>query len=363
MKKNVLVINTGSTSVKYKFFNFKGEEKFCENFKNKILRDKKKEKAFLSMIKKVSGKDGLKVAFRVVHGGDISGPVILDNQIKKKIKGFISFAPIHNKLVLKKISLLKKSFEKSWNDKSFFVVFDTDFHQTISQEFSTYPMDQKIAQKYKLKKYGFHGIAIESVLKKVEERFIKEEIGKNGDFPQKVIVAHLGGGCSITAIKDGKSQINSMGVTPISGLMMATRIGDVDSDLDKILGQKMGKSLNFISDMFLRKSGFLGLTGSEDIKSIFEKAKIEKSKKTGEFKKEELAFNIFLNQIVQKIGAYYTILKGVDMLVFSGGIGEGNSFLRKEVLKKIEFLGITKENSIAIKTDEEKTIFNKIKDL
>jgi acetate kinase len=109
--KNTLIVNCGSTSVKYKFFNYLGAEKFCENFN--IKNDKKKEKAFLSMIKKITKKDGVKIAFRVVHGGDILGPVVLNNEIKKRIKSFTIFAPIHNKITLKKISLLQKNFEKS----------------------------------------------------------------------------------------------------------------------------------------------------------------------------------------------------------------------------------------------------------
>jgi acetate kinase len=217
-------------------------------------------------------------------------------------------------------------------------------------------MDQEIAKKFKLRKYGFHGVAVESALKKVEENFDK----KKEKIPKKLIFAHLGGGSSITAVKNGKSLINSMGLTPISGLMMTTRIGDVDSDLDKILAQKIGKPLNVISDMFSRKSGFLGLTGSEDIKNIFEKAKKEKEEKYGN---EKLAFDIYLNQVIQRIGSYHAILGGIDLLVFSGGIGEGNSFFRKEVLEKIEHLGINKKNTMAIKIDEEKLIFDKIKNL
>lgn len=349
---NILVINCGSTSTKYKFFNFSGEEIFCENFKVKDQRDKKKENFFLKKVKKISQKDGLKIAFRVVHGGDMGGPKIIDKDIKKKIKFFSAFAPIHNKLVLKKINLLKKTFQKSWEEKNFFAVFDTDFHSTIPEEFSTYPMEQKIAKKFFLKRYGFHGIAVESALSKIRG-------GEN----KKIIFAHLGGGSSITAVENQKSISNTMGLTPVSGLMMATRIGDVDSDLDKILAQKMGRSINIISDMFSRKSGFLGLTGSTDVKEIFKRAKQEIEKGDGEFKTEKLAFNIFLNMVVQKIGAYHAVLGGVDMLVFSGGIGEGSSFFRKEVLKKIKHLGMTKENTLAVKIDEEKLIFEKIKDI
>ncbi len=356
---NTLVINTGSTSVKYKLFNYKGAEVLAENFDNKLKGDKKKEDAFLRKIKSLAKTDDLKVAFRVVHGGDILGPVVLDKSIEKRIKEFASFAPIHNKIVLKKIAKMKKFFQKSFDQKQFFAVFDTDFHQTIPEIFSTYPMDQKIAKKYKLKKYGFHGIAVQSALNKIKDGFEK----RKKDLPEKIIFAHLGGGSSLTAVKSGKSVANTMGLTPISGIMMTTRVGDVDSDLDKILAQKMGKSINIISDMFSKKSGFLGLTGSSDTRDILEKAQKEEKEKRKEFKNEKLAFDIYISQIIQKIGAFTTLMGGIDLIVFSGGIGEGNSYLRKEILDKIKFLGIEKENILTVRVDEELEIFEQIKEL
>ena len=355
---NTLVINTGSTSVKYKLFNYKGVEVLAETFDAKRKGDKKKEEAFLRKIKSLTKADGLKVAFRVVHGGDIVGPVIIDTDIIKRIKEFAAFAPIHNKAVLKKIAKMKKFFNKSFEEKKFFAVFDTDFHQTIPKTFSTYPIDQKIAKKFKLKKYSFHGIAVQSALGQIAEGFQKR--GK--DLPEKIIFAHLGGGSSLTAVKDGKSIANTMGLTPISGLMMTTRVGDVDSDLDKILAQKMGKSINIISDMFSRKSGFLGMTGSADTKEIFDKAKIEEEKNTGEFTKEKLSFDIYVSQIVQKAGAFSGLLGGLDLLVFSGGIGEKNSYLRKKVLEKLEFLGMDKSKVLVAEVNEEENIFKQISD-
>ncbi len=354
--KNTLVINTGSTSVKYKLFNYKGSVVQSENFDARKKQDKKKEDAFLRKIKTLTKADGIKIAFRVVHGGDIVGPVVLNKKIEKRIKEFASFAPIHNKAVLKKIAKMKKFFQKAYDDGQYFAVFDTDFHQTIPREFSTYAIDQKIAEKYKLKKYGFHGIAVQSALNKISEGFKKRE----KKVPEKIIFAHLGGGSSLTAVENRKSIANTMGLTPISGIMMTTRVGDVDSDLDKILAQKMGKSINIISDMLSRKSGFLGLTGSSDTKEIFELAKKESEEKTGKFKKEKLAFDMYISQIVQKISAFSGIMGGVDLVVFSGGIGEKNSYLRKIVLEKIEFLGIDKNKILVAEVNEELEIFKQI---
>ncbi len=357
--QNTLVVNTGSTSTKYKLFNYKGAEVLAEIFDAKRKGDKKKEEAFLRKIKALSKADGLKIAFRVVHGGDIAGPVILDKSIEKRIKEFASFAPIHNKAVLKKIAKMKKFFQKAFDEKKFFAVFDTDFHQTIPKSFFTYAIDQKIAKKFKIKKYGFHGIAVQSALRKISGGFEK----RKKEIPEKIIFAHLGGGSSLTAVLDRKSVANTMGLTPISGIMMTTRVGDVDSDLDKILAQKMGKSINIISDMLSRKSGFFGLTGCADTREIFQKAKEEKKSKKGEYEKEKLAFDMYISQIVQKIGAFSALMGGVDLLVFSGGIGEGNSYLRKEITKKINFLGIDKEKVLTVKVDEELEIFNQINKL
>ena len=357
--KNILVVNTGSTSVKYKLFNHKGSEVFAENFDVRKPNDKKKEETFLRKIKSISKKDGLKVAFRVVHGGDIKGPVVLDKDVKKRIKEFVVFAPIHNKAFLKKMAKLKKFFPKDYDAGNFYALFDTDFHQTIPKEFYTCTIDPKIAAKYNIRRYGFHGNAVEAGIEEIKAGFEK----RGTELPDKIVYAHLGGGSSLTAVKAGKSVANTMGLTPISGLMMTTRVGDVDSDLDKILAQKMGKSINVISDMLSKKSGFLGLTGTSDTQEIFEKAKTETENPTGEFEKEKLAFDIYLGQLARKIGAYATILGGLDAVVFSGGIGENNSYIRKRVTERLAFLGIDKSKILVAKADEEKLIFSKVKDL
>ena len=346
--KNTLIVNCGSTSIKYKFFNQKGEVIFLESFSSKDEKDKKKEAVFLKNIKKITKKGSIKIAFRVVHGGDIEGPVILDNSVIKKIKEFVVFAPIHNKIVLKKIKSLKKIFDKVFEEDNFFAVFDTDFHRSIPKEFSTYPIDQDVAKKFGIKKYGFHGIAVESALSKIKDADDK-----------KIIFAHLGGGSSLTAVFCKKSIANTMGLTPTSGLMMATRVGDADSDLDIILSQKMQKNMPFVSDMLSRRSGFLGLTGNSDLKDIFSKAQ-DVYEKQKSFEKEKLAFDLYLNNICEKIGGYFAILGGCDLLVFSGGIGEGNSFFRKKLLEKVAHMGITKEKVVVVDVDEEQVIFDKI---
>ena len=253
--KKILILNNGSTSVKISLFDKKGNLFEEKNFKNE---EKKEKQEWLRNLEGIE-----KIGFRVVHGGDQKEATEIDRKVLKKIQEFQIFAPIHNSLVLNEIQELRKIFPK----EKFFAYFDTAFHQSIQKEIYTYPISPKIAEKYKIRKYGFHGIAVESALSKIEKLYKSENL----KLPKKIIFAHLGGGASITAVKNKKSFATTMELTPISGLMMTTRVGNVDSDLDKILAQKMKKSIYEISDILNYESGFYGLTGSKDIKEIFEK--------------------------------------------------------------------------------------------
>ncbi len=358
---NVLVINCGSTSTKYKFFNSLMIE--LEN-KNFSIKEKKYEKEFLNKIlnffeKNENNNKINKIAFRVVHGGNLKGPLELDEKVIKKIEYFLDFAPIHNGIVLNKIKKIKEIFK---NKKiKFYAVFDTDFHQTIPDKNKFYAIDLDISKKYDIRKYGFHGIAVESALKNFWEDYKKKNIDKNIEkIPKKIIVAHLGGGSSLTAIVNETSIANTMGLTPISGLVMTTRVGEVDSDLDKILVKKMGKTLEEISHILSFESGLFGLTGTKDIKYIFDKAEEEKKEKTEKYKKEELAFDIYFEKLIEKIFAFVGKMNGVDKIIFSGGTGYGNSFLRREVAKRVKILGLGEKDFFITKVDEERVIFGKV---
>ena len=236
--------------------------------------------------------------------------------------------------------------------QKFFGYFDTAFHQTIQESIYTYPINQKIAKKYKIRKYGFHGIAVESALNKIEKLYKSEKI----KIPKKIIFAHLGGGSSITAVKNKKSFATTMELTPISGLMMNTRVGNVDSDLDKILVQKMGKSIYEISDMLNYESGFFGLTGKKGMKNIFDEWKSKSNEKS------VLAVEIYLKEIIERISGFAGLMGGIDLIVFSGGIGFKNKYLAKEVIKRLE-KAFGKINFLKVEVDEEKIIFEKINKL
>lgn len=362
MKNKVLVINCGSTSTKYKYLDNNGvileENNFGIGREELIL-----ENNFLTKIKNqiLKEKNKLKIAFRVVHGGDLKGPLELTKKVIEKIKDFSDFAPIHNNAFLKKYKNIKKFFNENndSNNISFFAVFDTDFHQTIPKKNSLYAIDSKISEEFKIKKYGFHGIAVESALNNLKINLEKEK----KEIPQKIIFAHLGGGSSLTAVVNEKSIANTMELTPISGLVMVSRVGDVDSDLDIILAKRMNKQVSEISHILSFESGLFGLAGTKDIKDIFEKAQIEKKEKKGVYKKEELAFDIYFEKLIEKIFAMTGKMNGVDMIVFSGGTGYRNEFLRKEVEKRVRVLRLSEKDFFITKVNEGEVIFDKVKEL
>ncbi len=332
--KKILTINPGSTGTKYKLFDLKGnlvEERIFS------LKDEKKEKKFLKRMENLE-----KIAVRVVHGGDVTKPTLVNAKLKKHIINYTLFAPIHNNYALESIERVEKFFPKV----PLYACFDTSFHTSIGKEFTTYALPQALTKKYKLKKYGFHGLALESAL----SLFKKSAETKKY---KRIVIAHLGGGSSVTAVKNGKSFATSMELTPLSGTMMITRSGNVDPEIP-LLFLKGGMSEEQVSDLLNNKSGFLGLTGSRDTLRIFEKA--QKGSEP-----EKLAFDIFVNQIVEKIYAYAGLMGGIDALLFTGGIGYGNSYIRKEVAKKLKLLGISKKDIYPILVDEGRIMFEKIK--
>ena len=338
--KKILIINPGSRSTKYKVFDEKGN--VLDEHYYKIF-EKKEEKKFLDGLDEVE-----KIGIRVVHGGNISKTSKITKSLKRKIAEYIDFAPIHNTRAIEVIEKMEKFFPKT----TCFACFDTAFHTTKPEYLSTYAIPLKLAKKYQLKKYGFHGLALQSALQQLEKR--KKRKGEK--MPKKIVFAHLGGGASLTAVQNGKSFATTMGLTPLSGIPMITRSGSVDPDIFTVLHRRARMSVDEISQILNLKSGFYGLTGSKDTLQIFEKAKRGS-------KKEKLAFDIFVAEITEKIWGYAGLMQGIDALVFSGGIGYGNAYLRSEVFKRIKKLGLRKKDIYVIDVDEERIIFDEIKKL
>ena len=333
---NILVINAGSSSLKFAFFKDKSKliSGNCERIgsKKSFFRytdnnGKKEEKADIpnhqSGVKIILNLlESKKLSFeaighRVVHGGPLEKTSLITAKVEKIIEKYSSFAPLHNPYQLKVIKEFKKFKKRQY------AVFDTAFFANIPDTEKIYPIPWQISKKYNLRRYGFHGSS---------HRFVSE--GLKG----KTITCHLGNGSSISAIKDGKVISNSMGLTPLAGVMMATRPGDLDPGLVLFLKEKgydMEKLLNF-------QSGFKSFSPYTDLRDIFERLSNPKIK---------LAFDIFINRIVKYIGAYSALLNGLDNLVFTAGIGENSFLVREKICQNLSYLGVRLDNNKNKKND------------
>jgi len=268
------------------------------------------------------------VGHRVVHGGrHFSKTTVVTDAVKNKIKELSTLAPLHNPPNLEGIEVAEEIFPSATQ----VAVFDTAFHQSIPEYAYKYAIPNKYCDEYGIRVYGFHGTSH----KYVSQEAIKY-LGKSNS---KIITIHLGNGCSIAAVKDGKSIDTSLGFSPISGLIMGTRSGDIDATIVFHLASKHHMALEDINVMLQKKSGMKGLTGLSDLRDIEDKAA------KGD-KNCQLALEMNAYRIKKFIGSYAAILNGLDAIVFTAGIGENSDVIRKLVCNDIDFLGI--------KLDEEK---------
>ncbi|KAL2067153.1 hypothetical protein VTL71DRAFT_1577 [Oculimacula yallundae] len=268
------------------------------------------------------------VCHRVVHGGDFETPQIIDENTYHKLESLTDLAPLHNASALE---IVHYCVEKMPSRN--IAVFDSEFHQTIPEHIRTYPINQEIAKKNKLRKYGFHGISYSFITRSVAQYLGKKESETN------LIVLHLGSGASACAVRNGKSYDTSMGLTPLAGLPGATRSGSVDPSLVFHYASDVGKlSPNSTTELHIsraeeilnKESGWKALTGTTDFGTIA----------SSDDPKMKLAFNIFLDRVLNYIGGYYVVLNGkVDALVFAGGIGEKSDLLRRKVAENMACLG------------------------
>jgi acetate kinase len=338
----ILAINAGSTSLKYKLF----DEKLRPLVSNEFVDVQINQPIFKQLTNKILNtryqilNTKLKIVHRVVHGGPkYRNLVKLTAIVIKEIKKFESLAPLHNPYNLAGIELAQKYFP----DIDQYAVFDTGFYQTLPDKAKIYPLPLKFYQKYKIQKYGFHGISHQYALWQAKHHL---KIGK-----PNVISLHLGGGCSITAIKAGKAIDTSMGFTPMQGLMMWSRAGDIDlgivlnSNLKSQISKPHLQSQNW-RQILNYKSGLKGISGCRNYLDLLERYK------QGD-KRAQLAIKMFVYRIQKYIGAYYAVLDGkIDAIVFTGKIGAGDAITRKLVMKNLSFLKGVKV--IAIEPDEEK---------
>jgi len=265
------------------------------------------------------------VGHRVVHGGEtFSESILIDDEAVKVLQDNIELAPLHNPPNIKGIQAVTRLLSKTPQ----VAVFDTAFHSKMQPHSFLYGIPYELYKKYKIRRYGFHGTSHLYVSNKAAEL-----MGKSVD-QLKIITAHLGNGCSIAAVQNGVSVDTSMGFTPLEGLLMGTRSGDLDPSLILYIMGKEGLSLGEAGTLLNKHSGLIGISGeSSDMREILASVKDEQ-------KRSIYAFEIFCYRIKKYIGAYTAAMGGLDALVFTGGIGENAVEVREEVCKNMEYLGI-----------------------
>lgn len=349
----VLVINTGSSSLKYQLIDMTNESVLAKGVCDRIGL----EHSFLKHSKvgsdtviiekdlynhKVAVQEVLKaltdtgvianmseiaaVGHRIVHGGEkFKDSVVIDKEVMDAIKDCVELAPLHNPSNIIGI----EACQQIMPNIPMVAVFDTAFHQTMPPHAYIYALPYEIYEKYRLRKYGFHGTSHKYVAYKAAEI-----IGKPIE-QSKIVTCHLGNGASICAVKNGKSIETSMGFTPLQGLCMGTRSGTIDPAVISFLMEKEKMTVKDISDFLNKKSGVLGVSGvSSDFRDVQEAAE------NGN-KRAMLALDIFCYKVKRFIGDYIGIMNGADAVVFTAGIGENNELVRSKVLKDLDFLGIT----------------------
>lgn len=283
----------------------------------KMLLDKLIELEILANYDEITG-----VGHRVVHGGETyKDSVVIDDEVMNNIEALAEFAPLHNPANLMGI----KAFKKILPDIISVAVFDTSFHATMPKHNYLYSLPMEYYTDFKVRKYGFHGTSHRYVSQRAAEMLGKpiEEL--------KIITCHLGNGASITAVDGGKSVDTSMGFTPLAGVTMGTRSGDIDPAVLPYLMDKLNINIEAMVDILNKKSGLLGLTGlSSDMRDL-----------EANYDKEEVkvAYDVFTDRIRKYIGGYVTTMNGVDSIVFTAGIGENDAHVRNEVIKGMTWFG------------------------
>ena len=363
----ILVINAGSTSLKYQLIDSDTEGVLAKGLCERIGADaeggmlkynssktgEKKEveldltdhgvalKAVIDVL--LDPEDGAissldeidAVGHRVVHGGEyFSSTVKVDDEVIKKIEACSDLAPLHNPANLLGI----KACQKLMPNVPQCVTFDTAFHQTIPEKAYIYGIPYEYYENYKIRRYGFHGTSHSFVSARAAEL-----LGKPVE-DSKIIVCHLGGGASITAVQGGKSVDTSMGLTPLEGLVMGTRSGNIDPAIIQYIVNKEGKSVDEVLNILNKKSGLYGLSGkSSDCRDI------DAGIQAGD-KRSSIAFNAFVYSAVKIIGSYVAAMNGVDMIAFTAGIGENDDKIRAAILENFGYLGITIDADLNSKT-------------
>lgn len=350
----ILVINCGSSSLKYQVMDMENEKVIGNGLVERIgiegsklilkvegrdnytieepMKDHKeaishvfsaltdKDHGVLENLDEISG-----IGHRVVHGGDkIADPVIVDEEVKSVINEFTKFAPLHNPGNLQGIEACEEILPGVKN----VAIFDTAFHQSMPAETYMYAIPYELYEKHAIRKYGFHGTSHRFITDRLAQLLEKDPSEVN------FINCHLGNGASLCAIKNGKSYDTTMGLTPLEGLIMGTRTGDIDPTVVNFLMAEENMSAEDVNQMFNKKSGVLGISGvSSDFRDLEEAAEAGNER-------ADLALKAYLVRVKKYLGAYLAELDRVDAIVFTAGVGENSSTTRADICSGLEHLGI-----------------------
>lgn len=354
---NILIINAGSSSFKYQLLDMTNEQVLCSGLverigesvgklihksapdtdkEEKIVQEKPFPNHVFGMKEVValithkdrgviaSTADVHAIGHRIVMGGEaIKEAVLIDENIKDIIRRYIPLSPLHNPANLAGIEVAEELFPGVPNVG----VFDTEFHQTMPEAAYMYPLPYDVYATLRIRRYGFHGTSHRYV-----SRVAAEFLGKKPE-DVNLITCHLGNGCSIAAIKAGKCVDTSMGTTPLDGLMMGTRCGEIDPAIVPLLIKAMNKTPDEIDTLMNKESGLKGICGKSDLRDIHDAIAAGDAK-------AKLALDMFTYRVKKFIGAYFAVLGHIDALVFTAGIGENDALVRAHVCDGLEKLGI-----------------------
>ncbi len=341
----ILVLNCGSSSIKFAILNPQTEEnlfsglverlggeaaiKYYNNGKKEKILGKINHETAIQLIIQIIREETtlaeriLAVGHRVLHGGEkFTHSVVVDQEVIQAIKDCVPLGPLHNPANIAGIEGVQKAFNLPQ-----VAVFDTAFHQTMPKYAYLYPIPYQFYEKYAIRRYGFHGTS---------HRFITEQVIKQLNLPEKdnaIIVAHLGNGCSVSAILNGQCVDTSMGITPLEGLMMGTRSGDVDPSLHGYLASKLNCSLEEVTQILNKQSGILGVSGLDSDMRTIEDQYLKHNERA------ILTLEIFCYRLAKYIASYIVPLQKLDAIAFTGGIGEHSPIIRGKVLKLLAYLG------------------------
>ncbi len=343
----ILVINSGSSSIKYKLFHMPHTKLISRGLIEHIGEAGSNVRDHYAGLKIILNKltEVDLVGHRIVHGAEeFKKPVLINDFVVRKIKKYCGLAPLHNPANLSGILACRKLLPGVRQ----VAVFDTAFHQTIPPHAYIYGLPYEYYKKFGIRKYGFHGTSHQYVAHEAA-RILKKPIDK-----LKIITCHLGNGCSITAVDRGRSIDTSMGFTPLEGLIMGTRCGDIDPALvTYIMGKKKVNQMR-VDEILNKLSGLKGISGISNDMRILARKSDQKDKRA------KLAIDVFVYRIKKYIGAYCAIMSGCDALVFTGGIGENQSRIRKAVCRGIFYHLRLKPKILVVPTDEELMIAREV---